>query len=347
MFPRQFGLHNVFTSTVDYKESSLPFKDYTLRDEEIARHNASRLLSQRKTSPPDAGKNQRPVLPKRLRGTPFHLVERLRARHQKCAYAELLRRYCLVEGFDNPSRESPTSPDPAPVEQTSFTDLATPARNVSAFCRAALSSVIPTDFFGDGEVCRHNLRVIHRWVDRFILLRRFESVSLHQVVQELQIARIPWLTPYGTAPDAKPSLSDFTKRREIFYEFVYYLFDSILIPLISANFYVTESQQYKNKLFYFRHDVWQLLAAPSLKTIKSSLFEEVGKASAKLLLDARTLGYSSIRLLPKAVGARVIMNLRKRTITNRYGKLALGRSINSIMAPAHQVLNYERVSISV
>lgn len=37
IFPRQFGLHNVFTSVVDRYETSLPFKDYFTREEEIAR----------------------------------------------------------------------------------------------------------------------------------------------------------------------------------------------------------------------------------------------------------------------------------------------------------------------
>jgi len=39
MFPREFGLHNVFTSSVntkETKETKLEFQDYTLREEEIA-----------------------------------------------------------------------------------------------------------------------------------------------------------------------------------------------------------------------------------------------------------------------------------------------------------------------
>ncbi|TKA71880.1 hypothetical protein B0A55_06334 [Friedmanniomyces simplex] len=36
LFPRQFGLHNVFTSDVDPADTALQFKDYTLREKEIA-----------------------------------------------------------------------------------------------------------------------------------------------------------------------------------------------------------------------------------------------------------------------------------------------------------------------
>ncbi|CAD0096672.1 unnamed protein product [Aureobasidium mustum] len=35
IFPRQFGLHNVFTYAIDMKNSAQPFKDYTLREQEI------------------------------------------------------------------------------------------------------------------------------------------------------------------------------------------------------------------------------------------------------------------------------------------------------------------------
>jgi len=36
IFPRQFGLHNVFTSNVDSREMARAFKDYTLREQEIS-----------------------------------------------------------------------------------------------------------------------------------------------------------------------------------------------------------------------------------------------------------------------------------------------------------------------
>ena len=36
IFPKQFGLHNAFSSAVDPRETVQPFKDYTLREREIA-----------------------------------------------------------------------------------------------------------------------------------------------------------------------------------------------------------------------------------------------------------------------------------------------------------------------
>ena len=69
--------------------------------------------------------------------------------------------------------------------------------------------------------------------------------------------------------------SDWTKRHQIFLEFIYWVFDSLLVPLVRSNFHVTESNVHRNRLFYFRHDVWRMLAEPSLSEIKLSMFEEM------------------------------------------------------------------------
>jgi telomerase reverse transcriptase len=55
--------------------------------------------------------------------------------------------------------------------------------HVSAFCRAVIFKVIPDGFWGNDE----NKRTIMYWVDQFVDLRRFESLTLHQVTQEIQV----------------------------------------------------------------------------------------------------------------------------------------------------------------
>ena len=133
-----------------------------------------------------------------------------------------------------------------------------------------------------------------------------------------------------------------TKRKEIFLEFLYYVFDSLVTPLIRSNFYVTESNIHRNRLFFFRHDVWRRMTEPALSSLKISMFEEMDTVKARRLLDARPLGFSQIRLLPKANGIRPIMNLRRRVTKLQNGKVLLGRSINSVMAPVFNMLDYEK-----
>ncbi|OJD24892.1 hypothetical protein ACJ73_03741 [Blastomyces percursus] len=403
IFPRQFGLHNVFTSSVNPKETSQPFKDYTLREEEISR------CRNKRNRPPRAreiASETDEKVPKRLRGDLFVLIQKLQKRHQRCPYAELLRYYCPIESigaptmsltgllsssFDSTSTSSTqlvtqcsqeeeltctlpfyhvqslnkaqisgsksnhnTQPDVAlsqkkPPCKLQMTDYATPPTAVSAFCRGVLLKLIPNELYGYGNNGIKNRDIIMRHVDSFVQLRRFESLSLHEVSQGLKITCVKWLQPPSPTgiqelPSVKLSPSDIRKRTEIYLEFVYYVFDSILIPLIRSNFYVTESGVHRNRLFYFRHDVWRRLSEPSIAQLKRSAFEEVQKETAKQILSRRNMSYSLLRLLPKSSGARPIVNLRRRPVRKcGWGGLSeLGPSINSIMTPAFNILNYEK-----
>ncbi|KAI4225667.1 MAG: hypothetical protein L6R36_003747 [Xanthoria steineri] len=381
IFPRQFGLHNVFTSTIDPKETVQPFKDYTLREYEITRNPRGII--------PSNPSSVRSPLPRRLRGGVFDLVSKLQKRHSQCAYYELLKHYCPLqsESMSRPPRSTVSRASwksatqaaektqldfvsgatqdkssfrsaqthitaheqiSAPKRQANAIEVpliehATPISDLSAFCRAVMSRIIPDDFWGREEDGEHNKKVILSRVDQFIGLRRFESLTLHAVSQDLKISSITWLSPSTIPTRGHISSSDLHKRREIFLEFLYYLFDSILIPLVRSNFHVTESNLHKNRIFYFRHDVWRALTEPAMARIKLKMFDEVPTNKARHLLDARTLGFSQMRLLPKGSGVRPIMNLRRRVTKLQNGKAVLGRSINSIMVPVHKMFDYERL----
>jgi hypothetical protein len=95
LFPRQFGLHNVFTSKVDKRETAMAFKDYTLREKEIL-HGFDRAFAKKSLSEEQMAR-RRLWIPKRLRGEPVALVEKLRKLHSRCSYMELLRHYCPIE----------------------------------------------------------------------------------------------------------------------------------------------------------------------------------------------------------------------------------------------------------
>lgn len=221
--------------------------------------------------------------------------------------------------------------------------LATPAGQVSAYCRSVVAKVFPSQLWGHGQEGSRNKETILKNMDKFIKLRRYETMTLHDVLQNLMLTNIQWLTVPGHGQHSKLSASDFAKRNEIFAELVYYLFDSFLIPLISSNFHVTESSTRRNELCYFRHDVWKKLSEPALTNLKSSMFEELDSSKMKRLLSRRGLGASRVRLLPKETGMRPIINLRRRVLSTVNGEKLLSRSINSLLAPGFNVLNYEKV----
>ncbi|RYO84278.1 hypothetical protein DL766_006470 [Monosporascus sp. MC13-8B] len=222
-----------------------------------------------------------------------------------------------------------------------LTDLATPPAKVSAFCQAVLSRILPNEFFGAGSTGQQNKELVLKKMHQFILLRRFEGMSLHEVMQGMKVTDIDWLAPRRLMSN-KTSQTDMQKRVELFYEFLYFIFDSLLIPLIRSNFYVTESNHQKYRLFFFRHDVWRYVAEPSMSSLKLRMFEEVSMDDACRILDSRPLGFSQVRLLPKGTTMRPIMNLRRRTFP-RGNKKALGLAINKLLAPAQAVLQLEAI----
>ena len=95
IFPRQFGLHNVFTCDVDKRETSQPFKDYTLREQEL--NQAERAAVRYGPPKKQHIRIGRQYIPRRLRGGPISLVKRLQIRHARCSYERLLKYYCPVE----------------------------------------------------------------------------------------------------------------------------------------------------------------------------------------------------------------------------------------------------------
>lgn len=85
IFPRQFRLHNVFTSATDKRQTVQQFKDYTMREDEIVL-SAGRGV--------DGELKESTRIPKRLRGKAVDLVQKLQDRNKRCPYVELLRYYC-------------------------------------------------------------------------------------------------------------------------------------------------------------------------------------------------------------------------------------------------------------
>ncbi|KAK5122386.1 hypothetical protein LTR85_003970 [Meristemomyces frigidus] len=328
IFPRQHGLHNAFTSQSDPKDTAQPFKDYSIREKEIARSGLRQR--QKRTNNMQVDLEARPShLPKRLRGKVFALVRRIRKRHARCAYHALLQHHCP------PKQDA----DAAPRGSTHY--ASSPA-DVSAFCRAIVSSVFPSELWGCGDVRRANSNIVFQSVDRFVRLRRYESMTLHDVLQPMKLRGVQWLAAPNTRIDAKLSNTDFAKRKELMGELLYYLFDSFMIPLIRGTFHVTESNVHRNQLFYFRHDVWKAMSEPAITSLKDTMLEECSGAAVKKMLSSRALGVSHVRLLPKEQGMRPIINLRRRVQKLQHGELVLGRSINSILTPAFSVFNYEK-----
>jgi len=90
---------------------------------------------------------------------------------------------------DNATSTHPVtmSTSKVPLRKQSMLDHSSPTAMVSAFCRAVLSRLLPSEFWGTGTTKAENEKVFLQNVDHFIELRRFESLSLHEVSQGLKV----------------------------------------------------------------------------------------------------------------------------------------------------------------
>ena len=126
---------------------------------------------------------------------------------------------------------------------------------------------------------------------------------------------------------------DHYKAKHLFHEFIVWVINGFIIPLIKSNFYATETGSHKNLIIYFRHKVWTRLNAPLYRSLTNSIYEEIELKHT----DTSSFGVSNMRLLPKSLGLRPIVNLSKKTLGIN-GKKA---STNQLLKPVFEALNFE------
>lgn len=333
IFPRQYGLHNVFM--FEKEKGSWSFRDYSSRETELKKYDATLKT------------------PRRVHHT-MPLVVQLVDRHRRTNYHAILERACSLKSKEKtisaddsttllslmpeaaydvstqipPAATFDPSSEDHPSHNAWFMEFVCSHKEISSFAIAATSQVIPKDFWGSS----HNYQQIKNQIANFVSCRRYESVTLHTISQNLRFLDFDWaLANMKGDKTTHRSLSDIAKGRELVEEFLYWYFDSFLMPLLKTTFYCTESAVAKNQVLYFRHDDWRRMCRPLIDRLCSNTFDKLPKRNGT---DEGQLGVSRVRLLPKENGIRPIINLRR--------KKGSGLSTNQILQATFQVLSYER-----
>ncbi|KAF9398345.1 hypothetical protein BGX21_007911 [Mortierella sp. AD011] len=168
-------------------------------------------------------------------------------------------------------------------------------------------------------------------------------MSLQYVLQGFKMSDCQWLQdsrlhdPDSRVSHTPPSASN--KQHEILNEFIYWLFDGFLIPLLKASFYVTDSSFQRNRVFYYRHELWHLIVKPAVSSIQEEMFIQMEPHE----VAACNRTYANVRLLPKTHDLRPIINLRRKSSKLVNGSTSIGvRSMNQQLMNAFLVLGYER-----
>jgi telomerase reverse transcriptase len=124
------------------------------------------------------------------------------------------------------------------------------------------------------------------------------------------------------------------KRKHLFNEWILWLIQRFIVPLLSCTFYSTETSVHRNLIVYFRHRVWMIINQPIYNSLKESVFTELAPEDLAKIKGAGNL--PKMRLLPKNTGARPIVNLGKKYLEN-----GRSTSTNALLKPVFNALSFE------
>jgi telomerase reverse transcriptase len=204
-------------------------------------------------------------------------------------------------GFD-PSETSDQKPDDVwslyqPV----------PHRQVSAFIWSVVRRIVPKGLMGGAKA----RRVMRRNVTEFVRLKRFESITVHKLLQKLPLTDIPWLRAQSKRGMSNPNQQG--KQIKTAALWIGWLFAGLVVPLLRTHFYCTENESFRQETFYYRKPVWSRMVEEALKDTLTATFVPVKRKEAREALESRKLGVARLRFLPKKSGMRFLMNMSKPT----------------------------------
>ncbi|THG00900.1 hypothetical protein TEA_003450 [Camellia sinensis var. sinensis] len=182
-------------------------------------------------------------------------------------------------------------------------------------------NIVPPDLLGTTS----NWRILRRNIFRFVRLPRFEKFSLKQCMHKLKTSMFPLLSNKHSSccsndfvlKHAKVQSADVPRKcsqvnnvadamkHKIVEKWIFWLFSCLVVPLVQANFYVTESENGKQDLFDYRKSIWK-----KVMNLNDQNYRPLNDASVRNIIGKRSFGLSRVRLRPKGNGVRVLANLK-------------------------------------
>ncbi|KAI5064199.1 hypothetical protein GOP47_0020869 [Adiantum capillus-veneris] len=209
------------------------------------------------------------------------LLKKVILNAQKCQFARLLKRHC-------PS--SITSLSQSPENKFSPKDLE--AKGMFKL-RHSEYSLYPEQCLNG---CCHHKK------------SGTSSRASIQKHDKLEFSDCSRLGSAGRCPQDKTRSHQLLKQ-SMLESWIYWLFSGLIVPLIQAHFYVTESEKFKQNVLFYRKSVWANIKSFAVKQMVKCNFKRLNVKSTFRLLKEGSLGFSRGRLLPKKLGTRLIANL--------------------------------------
>lgn len=248
----------------------------------------------------------------------------------------------------------------APVISGSKVDLAecySSHQQVVSFIWAIIRNVVPLELFGDSSTWRS----LRSNISKFVKLLRFEKFTLSQCLYRLKASKHPFasqvrvsnclfykvLIGMGNCKFAKnegnkPHKVKVSLHDQLFRRWISWLFSSLIVPIISTCFYVTERQFEKLQVFYYPKPVWRKLANNAIIYLEKQNYVRLDEEYCKSVIWKRNFGFSKVRLLPKKNNVRVVANTKAPCKIQGRGqnktRSFFVKSVNSSLKEIHAIL---------
>ncbi|KAK9798933.1 hypothetical protein WJX73_003177 [Symbiochloris irregularis] len=234
--------------------------------------------------------------------------------------------------------------------QRSLLSADTPADRVAAFIWSIIRHIVPQALLGGA----HNRSKLRQHLLTFIKLRRWEYLSVHQLLKGLRITELPLLT--GCKPGVASSPSGHAAGSRRLARWLQWLFTYLVIPLLRAHFYVTDSMIFRQQIFYYRKPVWRQLRSVAVAELRRGVYAPLTRGDVRVALTRnRVLGWGKLRLVPKHDSMRPIVSMSSHSRYSRRGRRLTAHSrrrsrgaikldfkpVNACLQDALKVLRYE------
>lgn len=200
-------------------------------------------------------------------------------------------------------------------------------------------NIIPRKLLGNWRILRKNIY-------KFIGLRIYEKILLHQCMHGLKLSDFQFLSNNN-------SLCNPITKRNLLEKWIYWMFASFVVPLLQANFYVTESEHGKLQVLYYEKSVWEKLTKTSIARLKDECYSLVNVTYVKDIINSRRFGFSRVRFRPKANGIRPLANLKSPSRLKFSHAVKEFKPVNVVLQDLHatlkdvQIKNPEKLGSSV
>ncbi|GJS98613.1 telomerase reverse transcriptase [Tanacetum coccineum] len=237
-----------------------------------------------------------------------------------CPRAKLLNKHITINS---------TESDSSSYEHTPLLDqqnLCCSKRQVVSFIWAACKSIVPRELLGSPS----NQRILRKNISRFIRLRIYEKFSVHQSMFKLKISNFSFISD-------NHSLCNSSTKQNISTRWIYWLFTCLVVPLLQANFYITDSENGRLEVFFYEKSLWEKLMKQSISSLKEHCYSLLDVNGVKKIINKREFGFSRVRFRPKENGIRPLANLRSSSKLSRKDSKDF-KAVNVVLRDLHAAL---------